>query len=86
MWCRRRCEEVGPGCRPGPWQREWRQRGGLLGSHALTFDADVSAAKMHLAIVKGRVQFAVKRRLGRLAPPLLWAFEKPTDALLRRLR
>ena len=70
----------------GRSRREWRQRGGLLGSHALTFDADVSAAKMHLAIVKGRVQFAVKRRLGRLAPPLLWAFEKPTDALLRRLR
>ncbi len=33
----------------------------------LTFDAGVSATKMRFAIVKGHVQFELKRRLGRLA-------------------
>jgi anaerobic magnesium-protoporphyrin IX monomethyl ester cyclase len=71
----------------GRARREWRQRGGLLTGHALTFDADVSATKMRVAILKGRVQFALKRRLGkRLAAPALRAFEGLTDALLRRLR
>ena len=61
--------------------------GGLLTGHALTFDADVSATKMRVAILKGHVQFALQRRLGkRLAAPALRAFEGPTDALLRRLR
>lgn len=71
----------------GRARREWRQRGGLLTGHALTFDADVSATKMRVAILKGHVQFALQRRLGkRLAAPALRAFEVPTDALLRRLR
>lgn len=71
----------------GRARREWRQRGGLLTGHALTFDADVSATKMRVTILKGRLQFALKRRLGkRLGPPALRAFEGPTDALLRRLR
>ena len=71
----------------GRTRREWRQHGGLLTGHALTFDADVSATKMRVAILKGHVQFALQRRLGkRLAAPALRAFEDPTDALLRRLR
>ncbi len=71
----------------GRARREWRQRGGLLTGHALTFDADVSATKMRVAILKGRVEFALKRRLGeRLGAPALRAFGAPTDALLRRLR
>jgi anaerobic magnesium-protoporphyrin IX monomethyl ester cyclase len=71
----------------GRARREWRQRGGLLTGHALTFDADVSATKMRVAILKGRVQFALQRRLGmRLAASALRCFEGPSDALLRRLR
>jgi anaerobic magnesium-protoporphyrin IX monomethyl ester cyclase len=66
--------------------REWRQGGGLLLNQTLTFDAGVSATKMRFAIVKGHVQFEMKRRLGRLAPVALKAFEGPTDKLLRRLR
>jgi len=66
--------------------REWRQGGGLLLNQTLTFDAGVSATKMRFAIVKGHVQFEMKRRLGRLAPVALKAFEGSTDKLLRRLR
>ena len=66
--------------------REWRQEGGLLLNQTLTFEAGVSATKMRFAIVKGHVQFEMKRRLGRLAPVALKAFEGPTDRLLRRLR
>lgn len=66
--------------------REWRQEGGLLLNQTLTFDADVSAAKMRFAIVKGHVQFEMKRRLGRLAPTALRLVERPTDEVLRRLR
>ena len=66
--------------------REWRQEGGLLLNQTLTFDAGVSAAKMRVAIVKGHLQFEIKRRLGRLAPVVLKLVERPTDELLRRLR
>ncbi len=66
--------------------REWRQEGGLLLNQTLTFDADVSATKMRFAIVKGHVQFEMKRRLGRLAPTALKLVERPTDEVLRRLR
>ena len=66
--------------------REWRQDGGLLLNHVLTFDADVSATKMRFALLKGHAQFEMKRRLGRLAPVALKAFEGPTDRILRRLR
>ncbi len=66
--------------------RAWRQHGGLLLDHTLTFDADVSATKMRFAMLKGRAQFEIKRRCGRAAPAVLRAFERPTDRLLRRLR
>jgi anaerobic magnesium-protoporphyrin IX monomethyl ester cyclase len=66
--------------------RQWRPGGSVLVDHVLTFDADFSAAKMWFAILKGHAQFALRRRLGKLAPPLLYLFEKPTDALFRLLR
>ena len=55
-------------------------------NHVLTFDADFSATKMRFAIVKGRVQFAIRRRMGRLAPAAFKLFEWPTDRLFRLLR
>ena len=55
--------------------------GGLLVSHALTFDGDFSATKMRFAILKGRMQFALKRRLGACGPGAA-AFEAaPSDRL-----
>jgi anaerobic magnesium-protoporphyrin IX monomethyl ester cyclase len=66
--------------------RPWRQEGGLLLNHTLTFDADVSAFKMRFALLKGHAQFEIKKRMGRLAPLTLKCFGKPTDGLLRLLR
>ena len=70
----------------GRRRREWRQNGGALLGHRLTFEADVSATKMRVALLKGRMQFEMRRRLGRAAPLALGIFEPATDRLLRRLR
>jgi anaerobic magnesium-protoporphyrin IX monomethyl ester cyclase len=66
--------------------REWRSGENLFGSHVLTYDSDFSEAKMWLGIIKGHVQFRMKRRLGKLGPLFLRLFEKPTDALLRLMK
>ncbi len=66
--------------------REWRQPDALLFDHALTFDADYSQAKMRLAILKGQIQFEIKRRLGKGGTAAMKLFEKPTDLLLRVMR
>jgi anaerobic magnesium-protoporphyrin IX monomethyl ester cyclase len=66
--------------------RDWRPSESLLRSHVLIFRADFSEAKMRFGILKGRAQFEIRSRLGRLAPPVLKLFEKPTDALLRLLK
>ena len=65
--------------------REWRQQEGLLLDHVVTYRGDFSAAKMHVAILKGRAQFEIRRRLGRFAPLALKCVEGPTDLLFRLL-
>jgi len=66
--------------------REWRPQDSPLMNQVLTFDADFSSTKMRFAIVKGRVQFAIRRRMGSLAPAALKLFEWPTDRVFRLLR
>lgn len=66
--------------------RAWRQQGGLLLHHTLTFDADVSATKMRFALLACHLQFEVKRRLGRLGPAAARAIEAPTGRVLRLLK
>ena len=66
--------------------REWHPDDSLFGSHVLIFDADFSGIKMWFGIMKGHAQFAIKKRMGRLAPLLLALFEKTTDAIFRLLR
>jgi anaerobic magnesium-protoporphyrin IX monomethyl ester cyclase len=66
--------------------REWHSGESLFGSHMLTYRSDFSEAKMWLGIIKGQVQFRIKRRLGKLSPLVLALFEKPTDALLRWMK
>jgi hypothetical protein len=41
---------------------------------------------MWFGILKGHVQFEMKRRLGKAAPLFLRLFEKPTDLVLRLLK
>ncbi len=66
--------------------RPWRSGESLFGSHMLTYQSEFSEAKMWFGIMKGHAQFRMKRRLGRLAPFFLRLFEKPTDAILKRMR
>ena len=66
--------------------RPWRPRDSVLVNHVLTFDADFSEAKMWFGILKGHVQFEMRKRLGPLAGPLMKLFEKPTDLLLKMMR
>lgn len=66
--------------------RGWHPDASPFGSHVLIFDADFSETKMWFAILKGHVQFEIKKRMGVLAPLLLTLFEKPTDAVFKLLR
>lgn len=66
-------------------KRDWRPGESVFGSHVLIYNADFSETKMWFGIIKGRAQFEIKRRLGRLAPIVLKLFEAPTDWLLSRL-
>jgi len=50
------------------------------------YSKDFSVAKMRFGILKGKVLFALKRKLGRLAPPVLRIIEPTTDMLLRFLK
>ena len=66
--------------------RQWRPDESRFGGHVVIFEGGFSEAKMWFAMLKGRVQFEIRRRTGRLAPALLGLFEKPSDALFRLLR
>ena len=67
-------------------RRDARPDGSFILNQELTYDADFSALKMRLGIVKGHAQFEMRRRLGRLAPAALRLFEGPTDRVLRRMK
>jgi anaerobic magnesium-protoporphyrin IX monomethyl ester cyclase len=66
--------------------RDWHPEDSPFGSHVLIFDADFSGTKMWFGIFKGRAQFEIKKRLGKLSPLALTLFEKPTDAIFRLLK
>jgi anaerobic magnesium-protoporphyrin IX monomethyl ester cyclase len=66
--------------------RAWRPQEALFVNHVLTYHGDFSAAKMRFALYKGRVQFEMRRRLGKWAPAARELFERPTDALFRLLK
>ena len=66
--------------------REWSQPDALLFDHALTYEADSSQAKMRFAILKGQIQFELKRRLGKAGTTAMKLFEKATDLLLKIMR
>ena len=67
-------------------RRDWRPDESPFGSHVLIFDADFSEAKMWFGIMKGRAQFEIKKRMGRLGSYLLPLFEQATDAVFRLLK
>jgi anaerobic magnesium-protoporphyrin IX monomethyl ester cyclase len=65
---------------------ESRPDGSLLMNQQLTYRGDFSAAKMRLAILAGRGQFLLRRRLGRFGPAAARFTQAPAEAVFRRLR
>ncbi len=65
---------------------EWGPQRGHISDHSLIFQGDFSEAKMKFAILKGQVQFAMRKRLGRFAFLLVRPFEVLTDAIFRRMK
>jgi anaerobic magnesium-protoporphyrin IX monomethyl ester cyclase len=70
----------------GQIKREWNPGESVFGSHVLIFNAEFSETKMWLGIIKGRIQFEIIHKLGRLAPFVLKLFEGPSNWLLTQLR
>ena len=66
--------------------RPWRPEESLFGSHVLIYKSDFSEAKMWFGIFKGHIQFALKRRMGKLGAILLRIFEKPSDLIFNILK
>jgi anaerobic magnesium-protoporphyrin IX monomethyl ester cyclase len=66
--------------------RDWHPEENPFFSHMLIFDSDFSELKIRFGLLKGRIQFEIKRRLGKAAPLILKLFGYPTDALLRFLK
>jgi anaerobic magnesium-protoporphyrin IX monomethyl ester cyclase len=62
------------------------QEDGRAGGQIRPLIKDFSITKMRFGILKGKIHFALKRKLGRLAPSFLKPFETVTDALFRRLK
>lgn len=66
--------------------KEWRSHGGFLTEHSLTFDGDFSEAKMRFAVVKGKSQFLIRKRLGKYGSILVKPIELLTDAVFRLMK
>ncbi len=66
--------------------REWRQPRSALFDHVSVYDGDFSETKMRFGILKGKAEFALRRRLGRGAFLAVAPFEAATDLLFRAMR
>jgi anaerobic magnesium-protoporphyrin IX monomethyl ester cyclase len=66
-------------------KRQWNPGESVFGSHVLIYNADFSEAKMWFGIIKGRGQFEINHRMGKLAPFVLKFVEGTTDWLLTHL-
>jgi anaerobic magnesium-protoporphyrin IX monomethyl ester cyclase len=66
--------------------RDWDGRTSRLSDHTLTFESEFSEAKMKFAILKGQVQFGLRKRLGRGSFLVNRPFEMLTDNVFRIMR
>lgn len=66
-------------------KRDWHPDESPFGSHVLIFDADFSETKLWFGIMMGHFEFWIKKRMGKLAPWVQRLFEKPAEAIFRRL-
>ncbi|MCL7412041.1 MAG: B12-binding domain-containing radical SAM protein [ANME-2 cluster archaeon] len=65
---------------------EWEAPEGPASDHVLTYNADFSESKMKFAILKGQVQFGIRKRFGKLSFFVVKPFEILTDTVFRLLR
>lgn len=65
---------------------EWVPPEHRIVDHVRIYDGEYSQAKMRFAILKGRVEFFLRRRLGRAAPVIVTPLEVLTDAIFRLMR
>ncbi len=66
--------------------KEWEAPDGFISDHVLIFDADFSEVKMKFAILKGEVQFWLRKRFGKCAFLIEKPFEAMTGALFRVMK
>lgn len=66
--------------------REWRQPHGLVFDHCRIFDADFSEAKMKFGLVKGKIEFELRKRGAAAGSLRMRLFRGPTDSVLRLLK
>jgi anaerobic magnesium-protoporphyrin IX monomethyl ester cyclase len=66
--------------------RDWHPEESPFGSHVLIFNADFSEMKMWFGIIKGHTQFWIQKKTGRIAPIILYPFEKLTNGVFRLLK
>lgn len=75
------CERV-----KGKVKREWKANESLVSDHSLTFEGDFSEAKIKFAILKGQLQFMLRKRFGNRSGIVLKPFEDLTDIVFRLIR
>src|SRR5659263_590682 len=67
-------------------KKDWTVPGGFFSDHVLIFDAEFSETKMKLAILKGQIQFGLRKRLGKYAFVVEIPFERLTDGIFRLIK
>ena len=66
--------------------RDWKGETSLLSDHTLTFESRFSESKMKFAILKGQVQFGIRKRLGSRAFLVNKPIEMVTDRVFRIMK
>ena len=67
-------------------RKDWICSGGLISDHVLIYDAEFSETKMKFAILKGQMQFGLRKRLGKYAYLAIRPFEWLTDRVFEILK
>ncbi|MBI4303366.1 MAG: B12-binding domain-containing radical SAM protein [Chloroflexi bacterium] len=64
----------------------YKAHGNIVTEHFLTFDGDFSETKMRFAILKGKLQFALRKRLDGKGESLVHGIERATDRMFRMMK
>lgn len=67
-------------------RKDWIAPAGIISDHVLIFDAEFSEVKMKFAILKGQVQFGMRKKLGKYASFAVHPFEALTDGIFRLMK